>query len=132
MNGLRRHLAIIASTGSGKTWSSIILIEELLRKGATVLVIDPHGEYTHIRNSVSRLGPQFVDRVTIISASEGGTGDLRYRINLLRVQPDVLADVAGVPRGGPRRLGTQHTYCTPWLGPWLSTVVLGNWARWTQ
>ncbi|WP_188603066.1 ATP-binding protein [Vulcanisaeta souniana] len=102
MNGLRRHLAIIASTGSGKTWSSIILIEELLRKGATVLVIDPHGEYTHIRNSVSRLGPQFVDRVTIISASEGGTGDLRYRINLLRVQPDVLADVAGVPRGASK------------------------------
>ncbi len=102
MNGLRRHLAIIASTGSGKTWSSIILIEELLRKGATVLVIDPHGEYTHIKNSVSRLGPQFIDRVTIINASESASGDLKYRINLLRVQPEVLADVAGVPRGASK------------------------------
>ena len=97
MNGLRRHLAIIASTGSGKTWSSVILIEELLKKGATVLVIDPHGEYVHIKDSISRLGPQFTDKAMVITASEEGVGDLRYRINVMKVQPDVLADVAGVP-----------------------------------
>ena len=102
MNGLRRHLAIIASTGSGKTWSSVILIEELLRRGATILVIDPHGEYVHIKNSVSKLGPQFLDKVAIITASEGNIGDLRYKINAMRVQPDVLADVAGVPRGASK------------------------------
>ncbi|ADN50026.1 ATP-binding protein [Vulcanisaeta distributa] len=102
MNGLRRHLAIIASTGSGKTWSSVILIEELLKKGATVLVIDPHGEYVHIKSSISRLGPQFLDKVIVITASEVGTGDLRYRINTMKVQPEVLADVAGVPRGASK------------------------------
>ncbi|ADY01657.1 putative ATPase [Vulcanisaeta moutnovskia 768-28] len=102
MNGLRRHLAIIASTGSGKTWSSVILIEELLRKGATILVIDPHGEYVHIKNSISKLGPQFLDKVVIITASEGNIGDLRYKINAMRVRPDVLADVAGVPRGASK------------------------------
>ncbi|WP_243679267.1 ATP-binding protein [Vulcanisaeta distributa] len=94
----------MASTGSGKTWSSVILIEELLKKGATVLVIDPHGEYVHIKGSISRLGPQFLDKVIVITASEVGTGDLRYRINTMKVQPEVLADVAGVPRGGASKI----------------------------
>ncbi len=41
------HLAIIASTGAGKSYAASVLIEEMLRPNnrAAVLVIDPHGEY---------------------------------------------------------------------------------------
>lgn len=41
------HLAILASTGSGKSYTAAVLIEELMRpyNGAAVLIIDPHGEY---------------------------------------------------------------------------------------
>ncbi len=41
------HLAIIASTGSGKSYLASVLIEELMRpyNRACVLIIDPHGEY---------------------------------------------------------------------------------------
>ncbi len=41
------HLAIIASTGAGKSYTASVLIEEMLhfRNRAAVLVIDPHGEY---------------------------------------------------------------------------------------
>ncbi len=41
------HLAILASTGSGKSYTAGVLIEELLRpyNRAAVLVVDPHGEY---------------------------------------------------------------------------------------
>ncbi len=41
------HLAIIASTGSGKSYLAGVILEELLRphNRAAVLVIDPHGEY---------------------------------------------------------------------------------------
>lgn len=41
------HLAIIASTGAGKSYLAGVLIEELLRpqNRAAVLIIDPHGEY---------------------------------------------------------------------------------------
>ncbi len=67
-----------------------------------MLVIDPHGEYVHIKSSISRLGPQFLNKVIVITASEVGTGDLRYRINTMKVQPEVLADVAGVPRGASK------------------------------
>lgn len=41
------HLAILASTGSGKSYTAGVLIEELMlpHNGAAVLIIDPHGEY---------------------------------------------------------------------------------------
>ena len=41
------HLAILASTGSGKSYTAGVLVEELLRpyNRAAVLIVDPHGEY---------------------------------------------------------------------------------------
>ncbi len=41
------HLAIIASTGAGKSYLASVIIEELMqpRNKACVLIIDPHGEY---------------------------------------------------------------------------------------
>src|SRR6266487_1131691 len=41
------HLAIIASTGAGKSYLASVLVEELMqaRNKASVLIIDPHGEY---------------------------------------------------------------------------------------
>jgi hypothetical protein len=41
------HLAIIASTGSGKSYLAGVLLEELMmpHNRASVLIIDPHGEY---------------------------------------------------------------------------------------
>ena len=41
------HLAIIASTGAGKSYLAGVLVEELLgpHNRAAVLVVDPHGEY---------------------------------------------------------------------------------------
>ncbi len=41
------HLAIIASTGSGKSYLAGVLIEELMRptNRAAILIVDPHGEY---------------------------------------------------------------------------------------
>lgn len=41
------HLAIIASTGAGKSYLASVMIEELMQphNKACVLIIDPHGEY---------------------------------------------------------------------------------------
>ncbi|MCU4927134.1 ATP-binding protein [Halobacteria archaeon AArc-dxtr1] len=41
------HLAILASTGSGKSYTASVLLEEMLKPAtrASVLVFDPHGEY---------------------------------------------------------------------------------------
>ncbi len=41
------HLAIIASTGAGKSYLASVIIEELMmpHNRASVLIVDPHGEY---------------------------------------------------------------------------------------
>ena len=41
----RLHLAVLGSTGSGKSYTVGVLIEELLEHNYPVVVIDPHGEY---------------------------------------------------------------------------------------
>jgi uncharacterized protein len=46
------HLAILASTGAGKSYTAGVLVEELMRpyNRASVLVVDPHGEYDTLRS----------------------------------------------------------------------------------
>ncbi|HYP51837.1 MAG TPA: DUF87 domain-containing protein, partial [Pyrinomonadaceae bacterium] len=46
------HLAILASTGSGKSYTAGVLIEELMlpHNRAAVLIIDPHGEYHTLKS----------------------------------------------------------------------------------
>src|SRR5215213_8397221 len=46
------HLAILASTGAGKSYTAGVLVEELMRpyNRAAVLIVDPHGEYDTMRS----------------------------------------------------------------------------------
>jgi DNA helicase HerA-like ATPase len=50
------HLAVIASTGSGKSYLAGVLLEELMApyNRAAVLVIDPHGEYGTLQEMMNR------------------------------------------------------------------------------
>ena len=41
-----RHLAILAMTGAGKSWTARRIIEELARKNYPIVIFDPHGDYT--------------------------------------------------------------------------------------
>ncbi|OUC07261.1 hypothetical protein RY27_15925, partial [Litorilinea aerophila] len=45
------HLAIIASTGSGKSYLAGVLLEELMMpyNRASVIIVDPHGEYNTLQ-----------------------------------------------------------------------------------
>ncbi|MFY9223550.1 MAG: ATP-binding protein [Blastocatellia bacterium] len=45
------HLAVLASTGAGKSYTASVLIEELLKPNnrAAILIVDPHGEYSTLR-----------------------------------------------------------------------------------
>ena len=46
---LTRHVAVLAKSGSGKSYTVACLIEEILEKEIPVLVIDPHGEYSSLK-----------------------------------------------------------------------------------
>lgn len=50
------HLAIIASTGAGKSYLASVFIEELMRphNKAAVLIVDPHGEYGTLQEIANR------------------------------------------------------------------------------
>ena len=46
---LTKHLAVLAKSGSGKSFFSGVLLEELLERNIPVVVIDPHGEYSSLK-----------------------------------------------------------------------------------
>lgn len=56
-----QHLSIIAATGSGKSYTVGVLLEELMKPNnrAAVLVVDPHGEYATLAGLPNL--PQFVE-----------------------------------------------------------------------
>ncbi|MGC9469041.1 MAG: ATP-binding protein [Anaerolineae bacterium] len=81
------HLAIIASTGSGKSYLAGVLLEELMRptSRAAVLIVDPHGEYDTLTQMES--APEFRDgndgyqpRVEVIRPE-----DVKIRISSLSI-----------------------------------------------
>lgn len=43
-----KHLAVLASTGAGKSYFTAVVVEELLQKKLPVVIVDPHGEYTSL------------------------------------------------------------------------------------
>lgn len=45
---LSRHFAVLAQTGSGKSYLVGVLVEELIEQGIALVIIDPHGEYPSI------------------------------------------------------------------------------------
>ncbi|HZO73700.1 MAG TPA: ATP-binding protein [Ktedonobacteraceae bacterium] len=55
------HLAIIASTGAGKSYLASVIIEELMQphNKACVLIVDPHGEYGTLDQIAN--APQFAE-----------------------------------------------------------------------
>ena len=51
LNAVTQRLAILAETGAGKTYAALVLVEELLRTGMQVVVIDPVGVCWGLRAS---------------------------------------------------------------------------------
>lgn len=43
-----RHLAILAMTGAGKSWTARRLVEQLAEKNYPMVIFDPHGDYARL------------------------------------------------------------------------------------
>ncbi|MEM1766641.1 MAG: ATP-binding protein [Candidatus Bathyarchaeia archaeon] len=69
VSGFRRHVAIIAQTGAGKSYLTGVIMEELLEKGATILVLDPHADYVRMTKANDVWSPNLARRVTVYRAS---------------------------------------------------------------
>jgi len=46
---LTTHISILAKSGSGKSYSSSVIVEEIIEKEIPLLIIDPHGEYSSLK-----------------------------------------------------------------------------------
>lgn len=64
-NGLRRHLAVIAQTGAGKSYTVGVILEKLLQLGGTVVVFDPNSDYVLMRRDKQHRATAFADRVDV-------------------------------------------------------------------
>lgn len=64
---LTKHIAVLAKSGSGKSYSVGVLLEELLSHKIPIVIIDPHGEYSSLKwpndnmDDVSRLAEYGMD-----------------------------------------------------------------------
>lgn len=112
-NGLRRHLAIIAQTGAGKSYLAGKFFESLLQLGATILVFDPNSDYVQIRKQAdqeerpyhSAEKTSFADDVLVyrIPGIQGRRfadeliGDVRkFTVRFADLSHDEIADLAGI------------------------------------
>lgn len=112
-NGLRRHLAIIAQTGAGKSYLAGKLFESLLQLGATVLIFDPNSDYVQLRKAAGHEQrpydaaekTPFADDVSIYripgiqgrrfsNTLVGPTQD--FAVRFADLDPDEICDLAGI------------------------------------
>lgn len=68
VKGFRRHLAVLAQTGAGKSYTAGVILEELFEKGATIIVFDPHADYVFF--SHKRDGKGKLKRVNVFRTKE--------------------------------------------------------------
>ncbi len=106
VSGFRRHLAIIAQTGAGKSYCAGVLIEELLKLGSTVVVIDPHADYVFLSLTPEGDTHELSDRITVFRnpASTGRYGKeniknlKKYEVAFPTLSEDDVCEVAGIRR----------------------------------
>jgi DNA helicase HerA-like ATPase len=94
------HLAIIASTGAGKSYLAGVLVEELMmsRNRAAVLIVDPHGEY-------STLTQMQEPALSTVEGLDDFLGDDDYRPRVEIIHPeDVKVRISSLTLGDLRYL----------------------------
>jgi hypothetical protein len=107
IKGFRRHLAIIAQTGSGKTYLAGIIVEELLRKGGTIIVLDPHADYVFLSRRTDGKKHELSDKMTVFRNpastgrySESEVGSVEpYEICFSDLDLDEIRMICRISRG---------------------------------
>ncbi len=104
IKGFRRHLAVLAQTGSGKTYLAGILADELLAKGGTVVMLDPHADYVFLGRAADGKRHELSDRITVFRNpastgrySEGEVGRITpYEICFSDLDIDEICLIANI------------------------------------
>lgn len=107
LNGFRRHVAVIAQTGAGKSYTVGVMLEELLRLGGTVVVIDPHADYVFLSRTGDMRRHENSNRIQVFrnpfssgrysSKELDNIHDLVFKFSEL--DGDAVSQLAGIPEG---------------------------------
>jgi DNA helicase HerA-like ATPase len=107
---VQKHISILAMTGSGKSYTAAVIMEEMMEKDVPLLIIDPHGEYSTFRyanddGDIAALSDRFdveprsYDNVTIYTPTNLKTceyADKVFRLNGRNLKPgEIIQYVAG-------------------------------------
>src|SRR5437879_5725185 len=102
------QLAIIASTGAGKSYLASVIIEELMQpyNKASVLILDPHGEYSTLSEIAN--AEQFSEESKEARESIGRGGSYRAQVRVYK--PDqVKVRLSSLNIGDMRHLLSEMT-----------------------
>ncbi|MBY6287206.1 DUF87 domain-containing protein [Nanohaloarchaea archaeon H12] len=94
MEGLNRHLAILAATGAGKSHTTGVIIEEMLEKGASMIAVDPHGDYAKMGDPQSSY--RHTDKIRVFKARNPGDDDYQIKIKTSKLGWRKLSTLAGI------------------------------------
>jgi len=104
-NGFRRHAAVIAQTGAGKSYLVGLILEKLLPLGATIIVLDPNSDYVMMRKKTDGTLTEISNDVTVYRppgmqgrrfTDEEIGGAEPYTIDFSRLNTNQVCDVAGI------------------------------------
>lgn len=104
-NGFRRHVAIIAQTGAGKSYLSGLVLENLLALGGTILVFDPNSDYVCMRRKRGGGMTEFAKRITIYRprgvegrrfSDEHIGGSKEYTVRFKTLDDEEIFEILGI------------------------------------
>lgn len=104
-NGLRRHVAVIAQTGAGKSYTVGVVLEKLLQLGGTVVVFDPNSDYVLMRRDEKHRATSFADRVEVyrLPTTQAGRipddeigGAKKFTIQFSKLEVDEIMQMTGI------------------------------------
>ena len=96
VSGLNRHLAVLAATGSGKSHTTGVIIEELLEKGGSIVAIDPHGDYTKMNQEQKGNKYGYTDDVRVFKARSPSDDEHQIKVKTSRLGWRKLCTLADI------------------------------------
>lgn len=105
-NGLRRHMAVIAQTGAGKSYTVGVILEKLLQLGGSIVIFDPNSDYVKMRRDENMRVTPFADRIEIyrmptnqkgrITDDEIG-GSKKFTMKFSALEVEEICTMTGIP-----------------------------------
>ena len=85
---LTKHISVLAKSGSGKSYTVGVILEEIIDKKIPVVIIDPHGEYIALKN------PNFEEKEKLKTFN---LEPKSYLNNIIEYAPDTESNPEAIP-----------------------------------